>query len=191
MTIRLMSRDELYWYLIARHFTHAESREFSTLGRISPALKLAIETREESRRRFEKQAVRKIDTGAWTRRQVPFKWLEKIKRMYRKNHWLVKTAKPKSKLKKGDPNPWKLYKYYEQEAPPEDDYIPRRVKYRGKAYLERGMITVKKAERGIIKPSPAQLRQWVGEKRKAVRSSTDQQRKIQLRIEIKRLEALL
>lgn len=192
--IREIPRDDLFWILSREHFTVAESRELSKVGRLSLALGLIIEERREMRARFEKRADRKIASGAWSRRQVPRKWIDSVKRMYRRRHWIVKHKRtdPNTKLKRGDINPWAMYRFYEQEAPPEEGYRPaKKKKYRGKAHLERGLLTIRKIEKGTLKASSTQIRQWIGQKREAVRNTRDSRRKVQLRIEIRRLEALV
>lgn len=184
----------LFLNLKAHWFTALECRELSTLGKMTPALKAAIADRGQRRARFEKAAAWKIHQGAWHRIDVPRKWYHYLSKLYTKNHWRVQEGPTgnQQSMPKGSMNPWACYRFFEKLRPGKKGVSPWETKpSKGKTYLERGLVFVQQLERGTRKASDIQIRTWIGQKRAAVRKSRDPRRKTQLRIEIRRLEALL
>jgi len=187
-----------YDYLKANYFTHREAAEFSILhGGISdPTLKLIIRDRAKRRRGFERRAVNLLDKGKWRDADLEKKWVDYLAGMYRVRKWTVQFGPTgfQQRMRKGEGNPWALYRYFEKLTPERrDGYVsPWRLKvYYGKSRLEKGLIFIKRLERGKSKASYAQILLWVGQKEEAVRKTHDKRRKNQLRREIRRLEALL
>jgi len=181
-----------YEYLSSAHFTPLEAREFSTLPKATPALKLIMEGRATRRARFEKVAASKIARGVWRREDVPRKWVDNLARMYNRRNWRVQEGPrgAQQPMLKGSPNPWAMYRAAEKVAPPKKDISPwqlRRVF--GKTRLEKGLVFVQRAERqgGT---NEAQIKQWVKEKDESILKAQGQ-RKEQLIIERNRLERLL
>ena len=179
-------------YLLRHFFTPLEAREFSTLKKMTPALKEAVHQRALRRARFEKIAARKISRGVWRRKDVPKKWVENLNRLYTGRGWRVKEgAKGRQQaMPKDFPNPWAYYRAVEKIAPPKKDVSPwqlRRVF--GKTKLERGLIFVQQAEKkgGA---SASQVRLWIAEKGNAIKRARGQ-RRAQLIVEKNRLEKLL
>ena len=186
------SKGRRYSFLIARHFTPLEAREFSTLKKMTPALKEAVHQRALRRAGFEAIAVRKISRGVWRRKDVPKKWMENLNRLYTGRGWRVKEGArgAQQPMPKNFPNPWAYYRAVEKIAPPKKDVSPwqlRRVF--GKTKLERGLIFVQQAEKkgGA---SASQVRLWIAEKGNAIKRARGQ-RRVQLIVEKNRLEKLL
>jgi len=192
MTERQSSKERRYHFLLSRHFTPLEAREFSVLRKETPALKEVIKDRGLRRARFEKIAARKIARGVWSRDIVQHKWMVNLSRMYSYHHWRVQQGPigDQPPMPPGSPNPWALYRALERIAPPKKDVSPwqlRRVF--GKTHLETGLVFIQKAERrgGI---SQSQVRLWISEKDNAIAKARGQHR-YQLVAERDRLEKLL
>ena len=189
---RRTKKQSRYEFLISRHFTPLEARELSTLKKETPALKEAIKRRAIRRTQFEKQAARKIASGAWSRDIVPKKWAENLSRLYTTRNWrVVEGARgDQQPMPVGSPNPWAMYRAYEKIAPPSKDVSPWQLrKVFGKTRLERGLIYIQRAERrgGM---SQTQLRLWITEKSNAIKRARGGHR-AQLIVEKSRLEKLL
>jgi len=181
-----------YDYLVSRHFTPLEAREFSTLRKETPALKVAIWEREIRRARFDKVAATKISRGVWRREDLPAKWRNNLSRLYSARGWRVQEGArgAQQPMPRGFPNPWAYYRACERIAPPKKDVSPWQLRrIFGKTHLERGLIFIQKAERqGGTKVG--QLAQWVKEKEAAIKRARGSRRS-QLVIERNRLARLL
>lgn len=188
-------QQRTYQYLTAHYLTGREAGEFSVLTRgiNDPTLKLIIRDRAIRRNRFELIAAHKFADGIWTREMIERKWVQNLARMYRSRHWIVQygAVGQQQEMKKGDPNPWALFRHFEKITPTSRGVSPwQSRKYPGKSHLERGLILVQSLEKGARKATQTQLRFWIGQKQNAI-SKARGQRKAQLRIELGRLERLL
>jgi hypothetical protein len=176
----------LYRTLRLEHFTPLEARHLSILSRNTPALKLLREERQARWIRFEKIAARKIALGKWGRGQIANKWIKNLSRMYSKYNFRVKEG-PKgnqTKMAKGSPNVWALYRYYERRVGGADTkrYVSpwqlRTIKS-GKNLLDKGLLFVQKAKREGRPPPVTQMKQWIDQLSENIRTATGE-RRIQL-----------
>jgi len=164
------------------YFTPLEARELAVIPRNTPALKLMRQERIARRTRFEKLAATKLAKGKWTRAQVEKKWLANLSRMYYLRRWRVQYG-PKGKqhkLAKGTPNPWAMYRAYEQRTggPKGKGYVsPWELKQlrKGKSLLDKGLISVQKVKRGQA-IGKSQIAQWVDQLGESIKSARGQRR---------------
>ena len=181
-----------YDYLVSKHFTPLEAREFSTLKKETPALKVAIREREVRRARFERVAATKVARGVWRREDLPTKWRNNLSRLYSSRGWRVQEGArgAQQPMPRGFPNPWAMYRSMEKIAPPKKDVSPWQLRrIFGKTHLERGLIFIQKAERrGGVKVG--QLARWIKEKETAIKLARGSRRS-QLIVERNRLARLL
>lgn len=190
MTTRRVSN---FNYLLSRNLTDKEAGEFSILPKNDPTLRLIIRDRAKRRRDFERLAEHYIATGKWRRGDVPFKWLDNLAVMYRMRHWTVKYGPTgmQQRMDKGDGNPWAMFRWFERITPERRWVSPWQLRvYRGRTNLERGLIFIRKLERGKSKATLVQMLSWIQQKTDAFNKSRDPRRKKQLRREIRRLEAM-
>lgn len=181
------------------HFTPLEARMLRELPRKNQARATMIATRDARWERFTKIAQRKVDRGQWRRQDVMDKWAANLSRFYSRNHLRVKFGPTggQTKLPRGSPNPWALYRHYERQygGPRGKPYVsPWQLRQlrTGKTPLQKGLIFVQGAERrlqdGTV--SKAMVRSWVEQKGEAIKKARGKHR-AQLVIEKRRLERLL
>lgn len=201
MSPKLGRRQQAKYELLRSHnFTRRESRELSVLPRKTPALRLLVAERDARRSRFERLAATKIHAGAWTHRDLPYKWADNLARMYQRRGWRVKEGGTgnQRRMAKGMPNVWAMYRDAESRTG------GRKAKgYRspweihqlrlGKTKLQKGLVFVQKMERkarvagGVSKDM---IRGWIASKDEAIHRAKGRHRE-QLIIERNRLERLL
>lgn len=137
-------RQSRYSELRAAYFTPSEARELSKLPRTVPTYRevggvlvpvgkraqslpardLMIQERLQRRARFEKIASTKIALGKWRAKDLHGKWIKNLSRMYTKLSSRVKEGPvgDQQKMRKGQPNPWALYRKYQRRAPDPQGY---------------------------------------------------------------------
>lgn len=172
-----------------------EARLLARIPSITPALRAVVKARSERYDRFTKIAARKVESGQWKVSMLQSKWVANITRMYQRNHWRVQgkylwgTKQPK--MKKGSPNPYAMYRAYENVVPDKGYRSPWEVRQlrSGKGKLAKGLIFIQRKEREG-KVSSSLLRGWIANKKQAIEQARPSRRP-QLRLELRRLEAML
>lgn len=193
-------RLERYQLLRAEHFTPLEARELSKLPRNTPALRMLRVDRVARWERFQKIANAKMDRGKWRTKDVPKKWLANLARVYRARRWRVQSGPVggQQKMVKGAPNPWAMYRMYEQlvGGPRSKSYVSpwelRNIR-KGRTTLAKGLVFVQRLEQQAVAKGSLNkgvIRSWLDDKRAAITKARGSQR-AQLLIEYKRLEKLL
>lgn len=154
--------------LLLHNFLPFEARELSVLTRRTPALVSMVAARDLRRARFERIAARKFAEGKWRRNQLRTKWIANIKRFYRRNGLLVQSGAVgrQPRMRKGDPNPWALYRATIKESGRDYDrhgYPTGRRKRRGVQILNRGALLQARAARTGKTVSTAYVQQSMSE----------------------------
>lgn len=189
-------KQDRYDWLITSGLERFEAVEFVDLPRRTPALRKIIADRQAKRKRFEHYAATMIDKGAWAPWQLGEKWKGSIKKMYRARRWVVQHGPSHSMpgAKKGDPNPWSMYRASEKHVPDKGYVSPWQTKQvaTGANKLVKGLIFVQSLERRRAKGqvSDSTVRQWITEKEMAINSARGEQ-KTALILQRNRLERML
>ena len=157
-----------YELLLEQHFTTREARMLSVLAKNTPALRLLRNDRIARWDRFTKIANRKQARNQWQAQDIQGKWLKNLYRLYHKRRWCVQYGGSgrQPDMKKGDPNPWAMYRSYERRVggPRSKGYTSPwelRLVRSGKTMLDKGLILIEKGKRTGQPVPHRQVREWI------------------------------
>lgn len=191
------TEQKRFTFLLSAHFVAWEALRLSRLSPDDPAVRAMVSARKAVRAKFERLAAARIASGAWGRSAVPGKWLACLSRLYTSNRWRVQEGPrgAQQPIPRGSPNPFAMYRHFIKLAPPKKDDSPwegRAREYKTRAKLIHGLVAVQRMARQFKegKISAATLRQWVGQKKAAITRARGPKR-AELRIQLRKLEALL